>query len=458
MIIIVIKARIQNMKLISSLKIIEKHEKNKIIIIFAAFLGVMMTMTGVASAELAGNCPAYNGVGSAAPAISPKLLAYTETGALIRTISVVTSNQTPTTGNDIIPGVLMICNYPIVGSVAGTSKVTLIKPMYIGPKGLWAGGKGCGKDDCVRIGRTNGNGNKNNMPMNGSTFIAGNVTFSTQPLSELIVAHINWPAICGSSGTCFRTLSPALPALKLTKTASPATYNSVGQKITYNYVINNTGNIVLSGKFSVFDNKTTVTCPGTPTSLNPGVSINCSASYNVTQADLNAGSITNIATGTAANNGNPITSNQAQATVSAIQTKTLKLSKIASPMTYNFVGQNITYNYVINNTGNVELSGKFSVFDNKTTVTCPDTPKSLSPGVSITCSTSYSVTQADFFAHSIINIATAEAYNDGNPVTSNADLATIQQSGPVPPVPELPTIALMGIGILGLLFISRTKK
>jgi hypothetical protein len=346
-IIILIKVKVQNMKLISPIKIIEKHEKNKIII-FVALLGVMMIPTGVASVNLAGDCPGYSGVGSAAPAISPKLLAYTETGTYIRTISVVTSNQNPTTGNNIIPGVMMICKYPIFGSKAITSKVTLLTPMYIGPKGIWAEAKGCGKDDCIRIGRANENGNKNNMPMNGSTFTAGSVTFSTQPDSELIVAHINWPAICGSSGTCFRTLSPALPALKLTKTANPATYTFVGQTITYNYTINNTGNVILSGPFSVFDNKTTVTCPGTPTSLNPGVSINCSASYSVNQADLNAGSI--------------------------------------------------------------------------------------------------------------INIATAEVYYNGNRISSNEDHAIVQKSSPVPPVPELPTIALIGLGILGLLFMSSKKN
>jgi uncharacterized repeat protein (TIGR01451 family) len=102
-------------------------------------------------------------------------------------------------------------------------------------------------------------------------------------------------------------------ALTLNKTASPATYDQVGQTITYSYELKNTGNVVLNGPFNVSDDKATVTCPGTPTSLNPGESIICSASYSVIQADLDAGSITNTANATAENNA--VTSNQGQVTV-----------------------------------------------------------------------------------------------------------------------------------------------
>ena len=99
-------------------------------------------------------------------------------------------------------------------------------------------------------------------------------------------------------------------ALSLTKTAAPTTYSKVGDKITYSYVIKNTGNVTLTGPFTVADNKTTVTCP-TTASLAPGASITCSASYTITAADVTAGKVTNTATAA----GGGVTSNTVTETV-----------------------------------------------------------------------------------------------------------------------------------------------
>ncbi len=191
-------------------------------------LSLVVLMSFMASAAYAtpqpkpaGNCPAFNGVESAAPPISPALLSFTETDGLNKVISVVTSDQSaPSTGDNIVPGVMMICKYPIVGGNADTSIVTGITATYNGNNGLWAAEIGCGSGDCAKIGRKTGDGNKNNMPMNGGTYTAGSVTFSSEPDSELIVAHINWPAQCEDSGdydedgnadTCFRTLGSKPP-------------------------------------------------------------------------------------------------------------------------------------------------------------------------------------------------------------------------------------------------------
>jgi uncharacterized repeat protein (TIGR01451 family) len=207
--------------------------------------------------------------------------------------------------------------------------------------------------------------------------------------------------------------STQTPALNLTKSASPTTYDHVGQTISYSYEIKNIGNVTLSGPFTVSDDKATVTCPAG--GLAPDATMTCTASYIITQADLNAGSVTNHATAS----GNDVTSNQATATVNATQAKALLLTKTADPLSYSAKDQTINYSYVIKNIGNVTLSGPFTVSDDKASVTCP--AGGLAPSAMMTCTASYIITQADLDAGSVTNHATAS----GNGVTSNQATATV---------------------------------
>jgi uncharacterized repeat protein (TIGR01451 family) len=212
------------------------------------------------------------------------------------------------------------------------------------------------------------------------------------------------------------------PGLTIVKSASPSTYNAVGAVISYSYLVTNSGNVTLSGPFSVSDNKTTnESCPATP-SLAPGASITCTSSYTITQADLDGGSVTNIASAT---NG-VVTSPTDTETVTAVQTPGLTIVKSASPATYSTVGAVIIYSYLVTNSGNVTLSGPFTVSDNKTTnESCPATA-TLAPGASITCTSSYTITQADLNAGSVTNIASAS----NGAVTSPSDTETVTANQP----------------------------
>ncbi|MFN8470908.1 MAG: hypothetical protein U0822_01700 [Anaerolineae bacterium] len=216
------------------------------------------------------------------------------------------------------------------------------------------------------------------------------------------------------------------PALTLAKTASPGTYNAVNQTISYSYKLTNSGNVTLYAPYAVGDDKATVTCPATPTSIAPGSFVTCTATYSITQADLDTGSVTNHATATAKDpNNQTVTSNQAQQTVNANPNPQLTLDKTASPTTYSTVGQTITYSYKLTNSGNVTLSAPYTVADNKATVTCPATPTSIAPGSFVTCSATYTITQADLDAGKVINIATGQAKFGDAPVTSNQDTAEV---------------------------------
>jgi large repetitive protein len=214
------------------------------------------------------------------------------------------------------------------------------------------------------------------------------------------------------------------PKLTLKKSANPLTYTTVDQTITYDYLLTNSGNVTLAAPFAVSDDKAAVTCPPAVTSLAPGDTLNCTATYKITQADLDSGSVTNIATATAKFGETTVTSNQDTATVKAVQSPALSLVKTATPSTYDAAGQTISYSYLVTNIGNVTLSGPFTVSDNKAAVTCPaDT--SLAPGASITCTASYVVTQTDLDNGSVTNTAKAKGSFGGNDVFSDEDSQTV---------------------------------
>ena len=218
--------------------------------------------------------------------------------------------------------------------------------------------------------------------------------------------------------------------LSLTKNADPTSYDHVGQLISYRFVVKNTGNVTLAGPFTVNDNKVgAVSCP--PGSLAPGASVTCTTNHTITQADLDAGALTNIATAS----GNGLTSNQAQATVTAQQTRALAIDKTAQEATYAAVGDVIHYSYKVTNTGNVTLHDSISITvnDNKATATCPALPAGgLAPGAWITCSATYTIKQSDLDAGSLTNVASA---TDGT-TTSPTDTVTV-------PATQSPALALI---------------
>ena len=232
----------------------------------------------------------------------------------------------------------------------------------------------------------------------------------------------------------------AEPGLTLAKSADPLSYDAVSDVIGYEYVLTNSGDVALSGPFTVDDDRSTdESCPAT-VSLDPGESITCSASYTITQADLDAGSVTNTATAT---NGT-VTSNDDSVTVNGSEGPGLALVKTGSPTTFDAVGDVIAYEYVVTNTGNVSLAGPVTVIDDKTTVSCPDLSTvgdldtDLDAGESVTCTSTYAITQADLDADGVTNIATASA-GGVDSATANATVTVTGAPTPQPTAPPTDT-------------------
>ena len=123
------------------------------------------------------------------------------------------------------------------------------------------------------------------------------------------------------------------PALNITKVASPSSYDHVKELITYTYTLNNTGNVDIPEPITVHDNKILggqITIGTSGSMLAPGQNVTGTGTYAITQADLDAGFVTNSAFAT----NNIINSNNTSVTVLAIQKPNLKIDKDVDPKTY----------------------------------------------------------------------------------------------------------------------------
>jgi uncharacterized repeat protein (TIGR01451 family) len=199
-----------------------------------------------------------------------------------------------------------------------------------------------------------------------------------------------------------------------------------GDTITYSYVVDNTGNVSLSG--------VTLTDPGVSfnggaaSALSTGPTLvsgdtdsdnildvnevwTYSATYVLTQANVDAAAgvtdgVSNTVSATANNpQGTPVAPTPggstltAETTIPASPSLTIdKTADTAGPLT---VGQVVNYTYLVTNTGNVTISG---VDVNETAFNGTGSPApnptttgstTLAPGGTVTFIASYTVTQAD---------------------------------------------------------------
>jgi uncharacterized repeat protein (TIGR01451 family) len=219
------------------------------------------------------------------------------------------------------------------------------------------------------------------------------------------------------------------PALTVVKSASPSSFSSAGQTISYRYLVTNSGNVTMSnlGISDALPGLSAISCP--QLTLDTGTSETCTASYLTTQADLDQGSVFNTASahGTPPGSDSPVSSPPSDATVTGTQAASLSLAKSALPATFSGPGQTITYSYLVTNTGNVTMSGiKINdALPGLSAISCPQ-PR-LDAGQSETCTATYVTTQADVDAGKIVNSATAQGTppGSGTPVDSPPSQATV---------------------------------
>ncbi len=240
-----------------------------------------------------------------------------------------------------------------------------------------------------------------------------------------------------STNTPAEVAVPGITIVKSADPSDPASYTP-GQEITYHFVVTNTGNLPLSDVTITDDDFTgtgelsAIDCPAT--TIPVGEQLLCEASYTLTEADVDAGSVSNIATasGTVPGSDDPITSDPSETAVPIDSAPGLTIAKTADASTISTAGETMTYSFLVTNTGNVTLNdvaiaeGEFSGTGELGPIDCPTS--TVLAGQFIICTAEYTVTQDDVNNGGVLtNTATAGGTPPtGDPVVSDPSTSNVE--------------------------------
>ncbi|MBA8845970.1 putative repeat protein (TIGR01451 family) [Ochrobactrum sp. RH1CCR137] len=210
-----------------------------------------------------------------------------------------------------------------------------------------------------------------------------------------------------------------------------------GESISYSFLVRNTGNVTLTNvtvNDPLLANAGIAVTPG-PQTLAPGASVTFTATYEPTQAEIDAGKVENTATGTGTPpTGVPIVSPPDTVVVPPDETASMTIDKQAELDDRNGnglidPGESIAYTFVVKNTGAVTLSN-VSVDDpllaNAGVAIEPASVASLAPGAEATFRATYQPTQADIEAGAVTNTATGTGTPPtGVPIVSPPDKVVV---------------------------------
>ena len=202
-------------------------------------------------------------------------------------------------------------------------------------------------------------------------------------------------------------------ALQVTKTPSVSTA-AVGESVTYQFSVSNTGNVTINSLTLTDDKLGDITL--NTALLAPGANATGSATHTVIETDL-PGPLTNVATAKGTDTQGKSVTAQAKASVELTYTATMEVAKTPS-VTAARVGESVTYNYTVRNTGTVTIKG-LKLSDDKLKEIKVD-KDTLASGETATGSATYTVVETDL-PGPLTNVVTATAKDSvGKEMTSEA--------------------------------------
>ncbi|HEX8665748.1 MAG TPA: hypothetical protein VF744_17160 [Beijerinckiaceae bacterium] len=225
------------------------------------------------------------------------------------------------------------------------------------------------------------------------------------------------------------------PDLAISKTADVASVDAAGDVINYTVVVDNAGNMTLTG-VSVTDSLASLTFAGGDADNDGKLDVDetwtYTASYTVTQADIDNGGVVapglarvNTATADAAQTA-PETSS---ASVAIVQDPDLAITKTADVTLVDGAGDVINYTVVVDNTGNMTLTG-VSVSDSLASLTLAsgdtDNDGKLDLDETWTYTGSHTVTQAEMDTGGTIANTASVTTGQGAGGSASASVGIVQ--------------------------------
>lgn len=193
----------------------------------------------------------------------------------------------------------------------------------------------------------------------------------------------------------------------------------IGDTVTWQYVVQNSGNVELTNITVTDDVIGTISCP--QTSLIPGDLMTCTASGTVI-----LGQYSNTATVNASYSGGSVSDSDTSWYFGVAPEITL--TKTPDKSTYAATGEVITYSFVAENTGNGTLTNVVITdpLSGLSALSCDiDAPVTLLPGEKLTCTATYTIDQGDIDAGKVENTATATAKDPSGGDVGDTDSATV---------------------------------
>ncbi len=367
------------------------------------------------------------------------------------------------TGNVTISNVAPMDGGPSFGGVAGTSSLSAFSPVNVA---ILNPGD-CATFTAIYV--------LSQDDVNNSAGIPGAIMNT----ANAVGTDPSGAAVTAPDDTAQTDIANA-PMLTMEKSAADptivngtnATIVDAGDEIIYSYEVENTGNvsidnIIISDPGPSFGGSpgtntlSTIVCMAT--SLVPGATTTCTATYILSQVDIDngagiAGGVTNTAmasgtdpTGAGVDSPEDMAETQIPNNPSLAMDKSAAAPTVANGMDASFVdaGDEIVYSYVVMNDGNVTMNN-VTVNDSGPTFNGANGTNSLSaivclattlmPGETTTCIATYILSQADIdngagVANGVSNTANASGTDpSGTPVDSPDDTAVTE-------IPSMPSLA-----------------
>jgi hypothetical protein len=254
-------------------------------------------------------------------------------------------------------------------------------------------------------------------------------TFRNTATASFTVAGGGSGSKSDTARVSFRVPTPRLSMTKIQTNDDPVV---VGDVIYYELRVENTGDLDVDDISVVDDNAVIDGC--TPDleelTLEPGGTVTCQASRTVTQADVDAGEVLNVASVTGDADGVEVSDESNGVVTPIVQTPALAVTKVAVSDGPHELGSRVRYRIVAANVGNVTLDDVVVNDSKADAVSCtPSTPTSLSPGDEITCVARKRVTESDIAAGRVVNVATAAGVDpNGEPVSQRSNRVVVPLS------------------------------